>query len=254
VILAGGLGTRLVEETAVLPKPMIPISGRPILWHIMNIYAGQGFSEFLVALGYRGDAIKKYIHGYHALQGDLTVHLRDGTIVSHEQEREDWTVHLVETGAETSTGGRVRRLAPWVGDETFMLTYGDALADIDLRRLLEFHRAHGRQATVTAVRPPARFGALTLDGDLVRRFAEKPHASEGWINGGFFVLEPSVIDRIDGDETDWEREPLESLAVDGELMAYRHEGFWHGVDTQRDLRQLESLCRDGAPPWYPADA
>lgn len=250
VILAGGLGTRLAEETEVKPKPMVEIGGWPILWHIMKIYGHQGFKEFVIALGYRGDAIKNYLLQYHSNATDVTVDLATGRVTSHGTPREDWSAHLANTGLETLTGGRMKRLAPWLQHETFMLTYGDGVANIDLQELLRFHRSHGRLATVTAVRPPARFGGLTFDGtDRVSRFTEKPQIGEGWINGGFFVLEPKVLEYIEGDTTHWEREPLERLAAEGQLFAYRHEGFWQSMDTLRDVRLLNSLWSEGSAPW-----
>jgi glucose-1-phosphate cytidylyltransferase len=253
VILAGGLGTRLSEETNSKPKPMVEIGDRPILWHIMKLYADQGWNEFVTALGYRGDVVKRYFLEQHQLAADLTIALATGQVTGHHGEGEDWLVHLVDTGLHTSTGGRLKRLASWLGRETFMMTYGDGLADIDLDALLRFHRSHGKLATVTAVRPPARFGALVLDGDRVGVFSEKPQADEGWINGGFFVLEPRVLEYIDGDETTWEREPIEQLVDDDQLHAYRHEGFWQGVDTLRDVRLLEALWAAGNPPWRRSD-
>jgi glucose-1-phosphate cytidylyltransferase len=249
-ILAGGLGSRLQEETEIKPKPMVEIGGRPILWHIMKIYAHHGFDDFLIALGYKGDYIKRWMLEYSSIQGDLTVSLKDGQIQVLQGEREDWTVSLVDTGVATMTGGRIKRLAPYVGSETFMVTWGDGVADLDVPKLLEFHRAHGKLATVTAVRPPARFGELTLDGDgRVTTFAEKPQLTEGWINGAFFVLEPGVFDYIDDDMTQWEREPLERLAAEGQLMAYRHESFWQCMDTLRDKVLLEQLWARPQPPW-----
>jgi len=249
VILAGGLGTRLAEETEVRPKPMVEIGGRPILWHLMKHYAYYGLKEFIVALGYKGDMIKRYFVDCLDLNGSLTLHLKERQVERHDNHPEDWTVHLVETGLHTITGGRLKRLRSLVSDGTFMMTYGDGVASVDMGRLLEFHRAHGRLATVTAVRPPARFGGLEFEGDRVVRFTEKPQLGEGWINGGFFVLEPAVIDYIAGDETHWEREPLERLARNGELMAYRHEGFWQCMDTLRDKRLLESLWASGQATW-----
>ena len=249
-ILAGGLGSRLQEETEIKPKPMVEIGGRPILWHIMKIYAHHGFDDFLIALGYKGDYIKRWMLEYSSIQGDLTISLKDGQMRVLEGEREDWTVSLVDTGVATMTGGRIKRLAPYVGSETFMVTWGDGVADLDMRKLLDFHRAHGKLATVTAVRPPARFGELTLDGDgCVTAFAEKPQLTEGWINGAFFVLEPGVFDYIDDDMTQWEREPLERLAAEGQLMAYRHESFWQCMDTLRDKVLLEQLWARPQPPW-----
>jgi glucose-1-phosphate cytidylyltransferase len=229
---------------------MVEIGGKPILWHIMKIYAHQGFHDFVVALGYRGDYVKRYMVDYASLTGDLTIGLREGRVQVHRNaERDDWNVALVDTGQTTNKGGRIKRLEPYLGDGTFMLTWGDGVSDIDLERLLEFHRAHGKLATLTAVRPPARFGHIELDGDVVTEFSEKPQAREGWINGAFFVLEPQVLDYIDGDETEWEREPLERLAADGELMAYRHEGFWQCMDTLRDRKLLEQLWDTGDAPW-----
>ncbi len=249
IILAGGVGTRLQEETTVKPKPMVEIGGRPILWHIMNIYAAYGHKEFIVALGYRGDVIKHYFLNYYHLRNSLSVQLGSGRAEVHNGGREDWVVHLIDTGARTETGGRIKRLEPWIGRETFMMTYGDGVASINIDSLIAFHRRHRKLATVTAVRPPARFGGMTFDGDVVAQFVEKPQISEGWINGGFFVLEPGVLEYIDGDETIFEREPLERLARDGQLMAYRHEAFWQCMDTLRDLRLLEDLWQEGKAPW-----
>lgn len=249
VILAGGLGTRLQEETTVRPKPMVEIGGRPMLWHIMNIYAAHGYKEFIVALGYKGEVIKDYFLNYYYRRNSLSVRLENGHVDVHDGGREDWVVHLVDTGLRTQTGGRVKRLASWIGDETFMFTYGDGVADINIRELVDFHQRHGKLATVAAVRPPGRFGGLNLDGDLVARFAEKPQIGEGWINGGFFVLEPEVLDYIEGDAIAWEREPIERLAKEGQLAAYRHDGFWQCMDTLRDVRLLESLWAEGQAPW-----
>jgi glucose-1-phosphate cytidylyltransferase len=250
VILAGGLGTRLAEETAVVPKPMVEIGGRPILWHIMKIYAEQGFKEFVVALGYRGDIIKRYFFEFQALHGNLTVDLGARRITAHEQSGGDWTVHLIETGLEALTGGRLLRLKSLLGAETFMLTYGDGVADVDLGDLLRFHRGHGRLATVTAVRPPARFGGLAFDDvGKVSAFIEKPQIGEGWINGGFLVLEPAVFDYLTGDQSSLEADALEGLVMDGQLMAFRHEGFWQCMDTLRDKRQLEHRWESGKAPW-----
>jgi glucose-1-phosphate cytidylyltransferase len=250
-ILAGGLGSRISEETEIKPKPMVEIGGRPILWHIMKHYAHHGYRDFVVALGYKGEVIKRYMVEYASLHSDLTVDLRAGSVRrngnGNGSEPDDWTVDLIETGQETATGGRIKRLAPHVGDGTFMLTWGDGVSNIDLDSLLAFHRAHGKLATLTAVRPPARFGHLELDGDRIGEFSEKPQIGEGWINGAFFVLEPGVFDYIDGDATQWEREPLERLAEDGQLMAYRHEDFWQCMDTIRDKKLLEELWKDGAP-------
>ena len=251
-ILAGGLGSRLAEETKIRPKPMVEIGGRPILWHIMKHYAHYGFREFVIALGYKGEFIKRYFVEYtHYSHTNLTVNFQDGSVTvaqNGDADREDWTVQLIETGFMTATGGRIKRLAPHLGDATFMLTWGDGVSDVDLRHLLAFHRSHGKLATVTAVRAPARFGRLDLEGDQVDQFSEKP-LEEGWINGSFFVLEPGVFDYIEGDDTQWEREPLERLAKDGQLMAYRHESFWQCMDTLREKKLLDDLWESGDPPW-----
>lgn len=247
-ILAGGLGTRFAEETETKAKPMIEVGGRPILWHIMKLYAHHGFNDFVIALGYKGDSIKRYMLDYAALQCNLTVHTRGG-VVRHGAAPEDWSVELIDTGLTTNTGGRIKRLAPYLGDGTFMLTWGDGVSDVDLQRLVAFHRSHGKLATVTAVRPPARFGHLVFDGEQVTDFNEKPQTAEGWINGAFFVLEPGVFDYIEGDDTQFEKAPMERLARDGQLMAYRHEGFWQCMDTVRDKKLLEKLWDGGTPPW-----
>lgn len=249
VILCGGLGTRLQEETGLRPKPMVEIDGRPILWHIMRHYAAFGFREFVLALGYRGDVIKRYFLEYHHLRGDLTVDLSNGRVTAHEGAREDWIVHLADTGAATQTGGRVKRLAQWLAGERFLLTYGDGVSNVDVREVLKHHEACGRLATVTAVRPPARFGSLLFEGEAVTEFSEKPQTGEGWINGGFFVFEPGVLDYIDGDDTILERDPLERLTAEGQLAVYRHDGFWQCMDTVRDLKLLESLAATGRAPW-----
>jgi len=250
VVLAGGLGTRLAEETEIRPKPMVEVGGRPILWHIMKHYASHGFREFVLALGYRGEMIKRYFVDYHPLQSDLTVHLGSGEVaVSRRDAGDDWTVHLVDTGDATFTGGRVHRLKERLAGGTFMATYGDGLASVDIKALLAFHRAQGRIATLTAVRPPARFGSLVFDGDRVVRFSEKPQIGEGWINGGFLVFEPDVFSYLEGDETSLEAQTMDRLAADGQLAAYRHEGFWQCVDTLRDLRLLRSLWDSGQAPW-----
>jgi glucose-1-phosphate cytidylyltransferase len=251
VILAGGLGSRLSEETESSPKPMVEIGGLPILWHVMGIYAAHGFRDFVVACGYRGSQVKEYFRHVGEHSGDITVSLGSGTVQVHQPLAPDWDVTLVDTGLYTQTGGRLKRLAERLGGGTFMLTYGDGVADVDIGRLVAFHRAHRLPATLTAVRPPARFGALEFDGDRVAQFSEKPQAGEGWINGGFMVLEPEVLDRIAGDQTVLEREPLEGLAADGQLMAYRHDGFWHPMDTVRDRQSLERLWREGRAPWLP---
>jgi glucose-1-phosphate cytidylyltransferase len=250
-ILAGGVGSRISEETEIKPKPMVEIGGRPILWHIMKHYGRYGFREFVIALGYKGEVIKRYMVEYASLHRDLTVGLKDG-VVSHNgngsaEVPDDWTVDLIDTGQETATGGRIKRLAPHVGGSTFMLTWGDGVSNVDLDALLAFHRSHGKLATLTAVRPPARFGHLAFDGDAVAEFSEKPQLGEGWINGAFFVLEPEVFDYVESDDTQWEREPLENLARDGQLMAYKHESFWQCMDTLRDKKLLEELWLNGAP-------
>jgi len=248
-ILAGGLGTRLQEETVVKPKPMIEIGEQPILWHIMKIYASYGFKEFVIALGYKGDAIKDYFLNYRYHASSFTVELITGEIKVQSANSENWTVHLLDTGSEVQTGGRINRISRFIGNEPFMLTYGDGVADIDIKALLDFHRSHKKLATVTAVRPPARFGGVAFDGDKVVRFVEKPQIGEGWINGGFFVLEPKVMDYIEGDDTSFEKEPLERLAEDGQLVAYRHNRFWQCMDTLRDKRYLEDLWQSGKAPW-----
>jgi glucose-1-phosphate cytidylyltransferase len=247
VVLAGGLGSRLAEETTVVPKPMVEIGGRPMLWHIMKCYSHFGFDEFYVALGYKGEVIKRYFLEYQRLSGNLTIDLPNATITCDAPDVEKWTVHLIDTGQQTNTGGRLLRLSRYLSGDAFMVTYGDGVANVDLDRLLRFHREHGRPATVTAVRPPTRFGALTLSGDKVAEFAEKRHA-DSWINGGFMVLGQHVFDYLDDDETILEH-ALEQLAKDGKLAAYRHSGFWQCMDTLRDRRVLESLWQDGLPPW-----
>ena len=252
VLLAGGLGTRLAEESESKPKPMVEVGGRPILWHIMRSYAARGFKEFVVALGYRGDVIKRYFLDYFYLRNSLSIDLRTNQIAVQGSDCEDWMVHLRDTGLDTQTGGRLRRLADELRGGTFMMTYGDGVCSVDPQALLDFHRRHGKLATITAVRPPARFGGLVFDGDSVAQFSEKPQVGEGWINGGFFVLEPEVLDYIDTDDTIFERSPLERLASDGQLIAYRHEGFWQCMDTLRDVRLLNSLCDGRLPPWDPA--
>lgn len=250
-ILAGGLGTRLGEETVVKPKPMVEIGGRPMLWHIMTHYASYGHNEFVVALGYKGEVIKDYFLNYHCRRSSLTIDLASGDYQAHTSQSEDWRVHLVDTGAHSETGGRVKRLKSWLGKSTFMLTYGDGIGNIDLGAVLAFHRRHKRLATITAVRPPARFGSIDFHGDQVARFVEKPQTGEGWINGGFFVMEPEVLDMIPDDSSSFERITLERLAEEGQLMAYRHEGFWQCMDTLRDLHLLEKLWNSGEAPWQP---
>lgn len=248
-ILAGGVGSRLSEETQIKPKPMVEIGSRPILWHIMKHYASYGLNDFVVALGYKGEVIKKYFVDYCSLESDLTVNLGTGKVTRHSDRSPDWNVELIDTGNATLTGGRIKRLAESIGNNTFMLTWGDGVSNVDLRKLLAFHKAHGKLATVTAVRPTARFGHMEFEGDMVREFSEKPQAAEGWINGAFFVLEPQVFDYIAGDDTQFEKEPMERLAREGNLMAYRHAGFWQCMDTLRDKGLLESLWQKGDAPW-----
>lgn len=251
-ILAGGKGTRLAEETQIRPKPMVEIGGRPILWHILNHYSFYGFNDFVIALGYRGEEIKKYMVDYTSLMGNLTVDISadsNARVVQHEQSHPSWHVELIETGTETLTGGRLKKLKPYLGDSTFMLTWGDGVSDVNIEGLLAFHRAHGKLATVTVVRPPARYGQIELDGDKVTSFKEKPQTTEGWINGAFFVLEPEVMNYIDGDMTMWEHEPMERLSEDGQLMAYRHHGFWACMDTLRDKHRLQEMWEKGDRPW-----
>lgn len=249
VILAGGLGTRLSEETSTRPKPMVEIGGRPMLWHIMHLFAHHRLNDFVLALGYKAAMVREYFLRYHQVSRDVTVRTADGSVITHGNAVEDWTVTMIDTGQTTQTGGRIRRLKKWLGNGTFCLTYGDGVSDVDITRLLAFHRAHGKLATVTAVRPAARFGGIELEGDTVRAFAEKDQTSEGWINGGFFVLEPKVFDYIDGDDTIWERGPLERLAAEGQLQAFRHEGFWWPMDTLRDVKLLETHWASGKAPW-----
>ena len=248
-ILAGGLGTRLSEETAVRPKPMVEIGGRPILWHIMNVYASFGFNEFVVACGYKGEFIKEYFSNFYLHNADISVDLSKGAVDLHNNRAPDWKIDLVDTGAGTDTGGRIKRLKKWLGDEPFLMTYGDGLANVDISALVSFHQKHGKLATITAVHPPARFGGLEFDGDKVACFAEKPQLGEGWVNGGFMVLEPEVLNYIEGDETIFERSPLERLSADGQLMAYRHEGFWQPMDTIREKALLEELWQTEKAPW-----
>jgi glucose-1-phosphate cytidylyltransferase len=248
-ILAGGFGSRLAEETVVRPKPMVEIGGYPILWHIMRHYSYYGFREFVIALGYKGEYIKKYFADYCSLAGDLSLDFTTRRITTNGDGELSWTVRLVETGIRTNTGGRIKRLSDHVGDQTFMLTWGDGVSNINLHSLLDFHKSHGKLATLTAVRPPARYGHLDLVGSKVIRFSEKPQASEGWINGAFFVLEPEVLNYIDGDDIQFEKEPLERLAKDGQLMAFQHESFWQCMDTLREKHILETLWESGQAPW-----
>ncbi|HEY8186680.1 MAG TPA: glucose-1-phosphate cytidylyltransferase [Pyrinomonadaceae bacterium] len=249
VILAGGLGTRLTEETTVRPKPMVEIGGHPLLWHIMKHYSHYGFKEFYIALGYRGDVIKRFFLDYFNLSRNMTVDLASGKVETHDQECEHWVVHLVDTGLETQTGGRIKRLEPFLKDTPFMVTYGDGLCNIDLGELLKFHRTHGRIATVTAVRPPARFGGLIFEGEMVTEFTEKPQIGEGWINGGFLMFEPALFDYLQNDQTVLESGALERLAADQQLMAFRHDDFWQCMDTLRDKNLLEALWHEHRAPW-----
>jgi glucose-1-phosphate cytidylyltransferase len=249
VILCGGMGTRLSEETVVKPKPMVEIGEMPIIWHIMKIYAAYGLREFVLALGYKGEIIKDFFTNYVHRSHSLTVDMKRGSVEIHNGEHEDWKVHLLDTGTDTQTGGRVKQVAKFIGRKPFMLTYGDGVTDLSISRLLDFHRKQGRLATVTAVRPPARFGSLVFDGVLIARFEEKSQTGEGWINGGFFVLQPEAVDYIADDATIWEREPMERLAIEGQLAAFRHDGFWQCMDTLRDVRLLDSLWKSGKAPW-----
>lgn len=248
-ILAGGLGSRLSEETEIKPKPMVEIGGKPILWHIMMHYHGYGFNEFLIALGYKGEYIKRWMRDFYAMDGDLTIKTATGEVENSNNSAPDWTINLVETGLNTLTAGRIKRLAPWIGDETFMLTWGDGVSDVDLDELLEFHKSHGKLATLTAVRPPARYGHLEFNGNAIKEFTEKPQTSEGWINGAFFVLEPGIFDYIEGDDMMFEQAPMEKLAVDGQLMAYKHDSFWQCMDTLREKAILEDMWQLKNPPW-----
>jgi glucose-1-phosphate cytidylyltransferase len=250
VILAGGFGTRLSEETHLKPKPMVEIGGKPILWHIMKIYSAYGFNEFIICLGYKGYVIKEFFANYFLYMADVTIDLGTNSIEVHNAKAEPWKVTLVDTGLYTQTGGRIKRIQSYVGNETFMLTYGDGVADVNIKKLVEFHKSHGKYATVTAVQPPGRFGGLIFNGgDQVLAFKEKPKGDGAWINGGFFVLEPKVFDYIKGDDTPWETEPLETLAKEGQLMAYKHTGFWQCMDTLRDKNYLEKLWNSGKAPW-----
>lgn len=248
-ILAGGFGTRLSEETVIRPKPMVEIGGRPMLWHIMKLYSQFGFNDFAVALGYKGDFIKRYFMQYYYLNSDFSIDLSSGEIQENDGLRENWKIHLWDTGYKTETGGRIKRLQPLLEDGTFMLTYGDGVSNVDIRKLVEFHKAHGKMATLTAVRPPARYGSLELEGDNILRFSEKHYASESWVNGGFFVLEPEIFQYLDGDETDFEQMALPRIASDGQLVAFKHDGFWQSMDTLRDVRYLNRLYEEGNPPW-----
>ena len=249
VILAGGMGTRLSEYTNVIPKPMVPVGDKPLIWHIMSRFAKYGHTEFVIALGYRGEIIKQYFLNYRTLNSNFTIDMSAGEVTIHDKEVPDWTVTLIDTGQTTQTGGRLRRLKAYLGDEPFMLTYGDGVANVDIDALLHFHRKQSRMVTVTAVHPGARFGELQIDQELVTSFAEKPQIQQGWINGGFFIMEPEFIGYIQNDSTILEREPLESVAQKGQLAAYCHEGFWHCVDTKRDLEVLEKMWNEEEAIW-----
>jgi len=249
VILSGGFGTRMSEYTESIPKPMVTIGGKPILWHVMNIYASCGYKDFYLALGYKSELIKEYFLNYNSLNSDFTVNLLTGDVNSYQTDKIDWNVTLVNTGVKTMTGGRVKRLQSFLGNETFLLTYGDGVADIDINALIDFHYSHGKMITVTAVHPVARFGDLDLDGNQVISFKEKPQISQGWINGGYFVIEPKFFDLIEGDSTILEQEPLEKVAQMGELMAFQHHGFWQCMDTKRDRDSLNRMYLSGSPPW-----
>lgn len=249
IILAGGFGTRLSEETQVRPKPMVEIGGRPILWHIMKIYSCYGYNDFIIGLGYKADFIKKYFIDYAKYAGNLTILINNGDSKIIQREQEEWIIHLEETGLDTMTGGRVKSLKHWVENETFMLTYGDGVANINLNELIKYHQSNGKLATITAVRPPARYGGIVMQDGLVKNFTEKPQSGEGWINGGFMVFEPEVLDMISDSKTSLESELLENLAAQDQLVAYKHEGFWQCMDTLRDLKYLESLWIDGKAPW-----
>ncbi len=249
VLLAGGIGSRLQEETIVKPKPMVEIGGRPILWHIMKSYARYGFKEFVIALGYKGEYIKNYFLDYYHLRSNMSIDLGNGKVTVADGEREDWIVHLVDTGDSTETGGRIKKLAPWIKDDTFLMTYGDGVSDVNLKDLLAVHKKNKKIATVTAVRPPARFGGLKFEKELATEFLEKPQIGEGWINGGYFVLEPAILKYIQDDHTIFEREPLEKLVKENQLAVHRHDGFWQCMDTLRDVRLLQSMWDSGKAPW-----
>lgn len=249
VILAGGRGTRLAEETEVRPKPMVEIGGRPILWHIMKHYAFHGCHEFVIALGYKGEMIKRFFLDYRSVSSDMSISLKQGSVNVLGACPEDWVIHLIDTGSDVNTGGRIKRLQPWLDDGPFMVTYGDGVSNVDLHALQRFHQEHGRIATVTAVRPPARYGALMFDGELVGRFTEKPQAGEGWINGGFLVCEPAIFSYLDGDQSALESDAMEALAADHQLAAYRHPDFWQCMDTIRDKYRLEEWWQSGRAPW-----
>lgn len=250
VILAGGLGTRISEETAVRPKPMVEIGGQPILWHILKMYSQHGINDFVICLGYKGYLIKEFFANYFLHTADVTFHMRENRMEVHGQSTEPWQVTLVDTGENTMTGGRLKRIAPYLaGSESFCMTYGDGVSDVDITALVAFHKRHGKLATLTAIQPRQRFGVLERSGDVVTAFREKAQSDADWINSGFFVLSPSVLDRIEGDHTSWEREPMESLAVEGNLRAFEHNGFWQPMDTLRDKQLLETLWAGGKAPW-----
>lgn len=249
VILAGGFGTRLSEMTSNIPKPMVEIGGKPMLWHIMKIFSSYGIDEFIIALGYRAEIVKEYFINFYAFNNDITLDLENGNTQIHGGKQPKWKIHLVDTGLSTMTGGRLKRLKNWIGDESFLMTYGDGVADVNVSKLIDFHKKEKKLATITAVHPAARFGALSIQNDSVKNFAEKNQSKEGWINGGFFVLEPSVIDLIENDKTTWEREPLEHLAKQEELSAYCHKGFWQPMDTLREYQMLESMWETNKAPW-----
>ena len=249
VILAGGFGTRLSEQTELRPKPMVEVGGRPIIWHIMKIYSSFGINDFVICLGYKGYQIAEYFANYYLHLTDVTIDIGKNAVEVHQSRAEDWRVTLVDTGADTMTGGRLKRVREHVGEETFCMTYGDGVSDVDISALIAFHQREGRDATVTAVRPPGRFGALAINGGRVDGFIEKPQGDGSWINGGFFVLSPKVLDRIEGDQTTWEQEPLVGLAKDGQLSAFRHEGFWQPMDTLRDKRVLDDLWTNRQARW-----
>lgn len=250
VILAGGLGTRLSEETVSKPKPMVEIGGKPILWHIMKIYSHYDITDFIICCGYKGYVIKEYFANYFLHQSDVTFNMKENEMIVHEKRAEPWKVTLVDTGDMSMTGGRLKRVEEYLKDEeAFCFTYGDGVADIDIKKLIEFHKSHGKLATLTATYPPGRFGALNIEDDMIKRFEEKPRGDGALINGGFFVLSPEVISRINGDATIWEQEPLKGLARDGELMAFKHEGFWQPMDTLRDKNNLEKLLETNQAPW-----
>jgi glucose-1-phosphate cytidylyltransferase len=249
VLLAGGFGTRLSEYTDLIPKPMVTVGGKPIIWHIMKRYASYGYKEFVLALGYKSEVIKNYFLSLHSANSNFTLDMASGDIINHDETKFDWKITLVDTGLETMTGGRVKRLEEYIGEETFMLTYGDGLSDINFDSLTEFHKSHGKLITVSAVRPIARFGELSMEGDVVTSFQEKPQVTRGWINGGFFVCEADIFNYLDGDETILERKPLEAISKDKQLMAYKHKGFWQCMDTKRDKDYLEDLWQEKQAPW-----